>query len=142
MANIGALRELRAAVQNQLFYPLKETYSIAYSPKWGNAPSPWQAPEKPVLYIESFASKANSNITINIIKDDITLAKFSYQTKEGFNFIPFDLTFIEDGRVEYEKKLLTTFRSSDNGKYYLPKGTYRMVFQSDTFDQERTLTIE
>ena len=142
MANIGSLRELRAAVQNQLFYPLKETYSIAYSPKWGNAPSPWQAPEEPVLYIESFASKANSNITINIIKDDITLAKFSYQTKEGFNFIPFDLTFIEDGRVEYEKKLLTTFRSSDNGKYYLPKGTYRMVFQSDTFDQERTLTIE
>ena len=141
-ANVTTLRELRAAVQAQLFYPLKETYTIAYSPKWGNAPSPWQVPEEPVLYLESFASKDNSTIKINIVKNKITLAKFTYQTKVGFNFIPFDLTFVEEGRIAYEKKLLTTFKKADNGKYYLPKGNYQIIFENEGFDEERTLVIE
>jgi len=141
-ANVAALKEIRAAVQDQLFYPLKETYSIPYSPKWGNAPSPWQEPEVPTLYLESFASKAGSNIKISIVKDKITLSKFTYQTKIGLNFIPFDLVFNEEGRVAYEKKLLTTFKKASNGKYYLPKGTYRIIFDSDAFDEERTLVIE
>ena len=141
-ANVTALRELRAAVQAQLFYPLKETYSIKYSPKWGNAPSPWQSPEEPVLYLESFASKDNSTIKISIVKNKITLSKFTYQTKVGFNFIPFDLVFTEEGRIAYEKKLLTTFNKADNGKYYLPKGNYQIIFESDAFDEERVLVIE
>ena len=141
-ANVTALRELRAAVQAQLFYPLKETYSIKYSPKWGNAPSPWQSPEEPVLYLESFASKDNSTIKISIVKNKITLSKFTYQTKVGFNFIPFDLVFTEEGRIAYEKKLLTTFKKADNGKYYLPKGNYQIIFESDAFDEERVLVIE
>ena len=141
-ANVTSLRELRAAVQAQLFYPLKETYTIAYSSKWGNAPSPWQAPEEPVLYLESFASKDNNTIKISVVKNKITLAKFTYQTKVGFNFIPFDLTFVEDGRIAYEKKLLTTFKKADNGKYYLPKGNYQIIFESDGFEEERTLVIE
>jgi BNR/asp-box repeat domain protein len=141
-ANVTSLRELRAAVQAQLFYPLKETYTIAYSPKWGNAPSPWQAPEEPVLYLESFASKDNNTIKISVVKNKITLAKFTYQTKVGFNFIPFDLTFVEEGRIAYEKKLLTTFKKADNGKYYLPKGNYQIIFDSDGFEEERTLVIE
>ena len=141
-ANVTALRELRAAVQAQLFYPLKETYSIKYSPKWGNAPSPWQSPEEPVLYLESFASKDNSTIKISIVKNKITLSKFTYQTKVGFNFIPFDLVFNEEGRIAYEKKLLTTFKKADNGKYYLPKGNYQIIFESDAFDEERVLVIE
>lgn len=141
-ANVTTLRELRAAVQAQLFYPLKETYTIAYSPKWGNAPSPWQAAEEPVLYLESFASKDNNTIKISVVKNKITLAKFTYQTKVGFNFIPFDLTFVEDGRIAYEKKLLTTFKKADNGKYYLPKGNYQIIFESDGFEEERTLVIE
>ncbi|MFC2610394.1 MAG: hypothetical protein ACFNYA_02670 [Capnocytophaga granulosa] len=141
-ANVTSLRELRAAVQAQLFYPLKETYTIAYSPKWGNAPSPWQAPEEPVLYLESFASKDNNTIKISVVKNKITLAKFTYQTKVGFNFIPFDLTFVEEGRIAYEKKLLTTFKKADNGKYYLPKGNYQIIFESDGFEEERTLVIE
>ena len=141
-ANVTSLRELRAAVQAQLFYPLKETYTIAYSPKWGNAPSPWQATEEPVLYLESFASKDNNTIKISVVKNKITLAKFTYQTKVGFNFIPFDLTFVEDGRIAYEKKLLTTFKKADNGKYYLPKGNYQIIFESDGFEEERTLVIE
>ena len=141
-ANVTSLRELRAAVQAQLFYPLKETYTIAYSPKWGNAPSPWQAAEEPVLYLESFASKDNNTIKISVVKNKITLAKFTYQTKVGFNFIPFDLTFVEDGRIAYEKKLLTTFKKADNGKYYLPKGNYQIIFESDGFEEERTLVIE
>ena len=141
-ANVTSLRELRAAVQAQLFYPLKETYTIAYSPKWGNAPSPWQAAEEPVLYLESFASKDNNTIKISVVKNKITLAKFTYQTKVGFNFIPFDLTFVEEGRIAYEKKLLTTFKKADNGKYYLPKGNYQIIFESDGFEEERTLVIE
>ena len=141
-ANVTTLRELRAAVQAQLFYPLKETYTIAYSPKWGNAPSPWQAAEEPVLYLESFASKDNNTIKISVVKNKITLAKFTYQTKVGFNFIPFDLTFVEEGRIAYEKKLLTTFKKADNGKYYLPKGNYQIIFDSDGFEEERTLVIE
>ena len=141
-ANIASLREIRAAVQDQLFYPLKDTYSIKYSAQWGNAENPWAAPKVPVLYLESFASMDGTEVKISVVKNKITLSKFSYQTKVGFNFIPFDLVFNEEGRIAYEKKLLTTFKKADNGKCYLPKGTYQLIFEVEGFEQERTLVIE
>ena len=141
-ANIASLREIRAAVQDQLFYPLKDTYSIKYSAQWGNAENPWAAPKVPVLYLESFASMDSTEVKISVVKNKITLSKFSYQTKVGFNFIPFDLVFNEEGRIAYEKKLLTTFKKADNGKCYLPKGTYQLIFEVEGFEQERTLVIE
>ena len=61
-----------------------------------------------------------TEVKISVVKNKITLSKFSYQTKVGFNFIPFDLVFNEEGRIAYEKKLLTTFKKADNGKCYLP----------------------
>nr|WP_311456095.1 hypothetical protein [uncultured Capnocytophaga sp.] len=140
--NVAALKELKAAIQDQPFYPLKDTYSIKYSSKWGNSDSPWQEPEIPSLLLETFASKEGNDIKISIVKDDITLAKFTYKTNIGFNFIPFDLVFDEAGRLSYERKLLTTFKKAGNGKYYLPKGVYQIIFDSDAFDEERRLIIE
>ena len=58
------------------------------------------------------------------------------------SLIPFDLVFDEAGRLSYERKLLTTFKKAGNGKYYLPKGVYQIIFDSDAFDEERRLIIE
>lgn len=141
-ADIKALKELRAAVMAQLFYPLFATYSVDYSPKWGERANAWEAPVQPVLFLDAFASEAGNGLKVSILKDDIELKSFTWVTQTGFNFIPYDLTVTDSGRVEYEKKFnqqLTT-KASD-GHYYLPKGTYQLRFENDMIQETRELIV-
>lgn len=140
--NISALKELKAAVQDQIFYPLAEEFSMAHSTKWGNASRAWETPEKPNMYFVAFSSVDGNKITIRISKEGVVLKSFEYTTKKGFNYIPYDLCVDDKGRVEYEKKKLKVFyKKATDGNYYIVKGTYQLNFVGELVDEERTLRI-
>ncbi|MDO4881295.1 MAG: hypothetical protein Q3983_08445 [Capnocytophaga sp.] len=141
-ADISALKELRAAVQDQLFYPLLEKYTIPFSPKWGNATSAWQKPELPNIYFSAFASQGGTEVKVSIIKDKVVLNSFKIKTEAGFNYLPYNLSFSNEGRVEYEKKIQKYLKPASNGVYYLQKGMYRVVFEGDMIDEERILEVQ
>lgn len=141
--DIRPLKEMRAAVQDQVFYPLQETYSIIHSSKWGNTASAWEQPEIPTFYFDAFASKATNKIVVKISKEGVVLNTFTYTTQQGFNFLPYNLTLSEEGRVAYEKKKQKAiFKKATDGNFYLPKGTYQVLFEGDLVEEERILQIK
>lgn len=141
-ADISSLKSLNAAAQDQPFYPLKETYSIAFSPKWGNQVNAWANVEKPIIYFDSFASQ-KGEITFKIMKDGVELHKETTQLQMGFNFIPYDLTIKEEARNAHEKKKLKAlYKKASDGNYYLIKGTYQVIFEGEFFDEERILRVK
>lgn len=139
--NVSALQELKAAVQDQFFYPLAQKYTLKHSLFWGKTLSAWDTPQEPVVYFNGFASTANKSVKITIKYKNIVLNSFSYLLKEGFNFIPFNVTATEQGRVAHEKALHRVVYSQHN-KNYLPKGSYIVHFQGEMIDEERELEIQ
>ncbi|MDO4228329.1 MAG: hypothetical protein Q4C98_00815 [Capnocytophaga sp.] len=142
--SIEIMQQLRVAITKQDFYPLQEKTSITHSSLWGNTWSEWINTDTPQILFYGFASKENLPVNIKIMKGKVTLQSFTHKTNKGFNYIPYDLTISNVGKVMYEKNAQRLFlTSSVDGKYYLPKGKYKVVFSiGNGFDEERELEIK
>ena len=141
--SVKMMQELRAAIATQAFFPLETPITIPYSPNWGNAASEWDDPVQPKVYFYAFAANDNVEVPIKIMKGRVTLQSFKYKSNKGFNYIPYDLSISPEGKLAYEKSLQKIFLSTaTDGKVYLPKGRYTVVFTlPDGFEEERTLDI-
>lgn len=141
-ADIRPLKELRAAVRDQVFYPLKETYEITSSVKWGNKTNAWEKAETPEINFDAFASQPNE-ITIKIVKDGVVLNTLTQKIDSGFNYLSYNLSVSDEGRLEHEKKKQKVlYKKSSDGNFYLPKGNYQILFEGDLVEEERILQIK
>lgn len=139
-ADIGVLKELKVAIQNQIFYPMKDSYMIKHAKNWGNSESVWQEVFVPKFYLESFSSVDNQRVTIKIIQNEIILNSYEYTTEKGFNFVDLDLKITQNLNAFLEKN--KTLKKSSDGNYYLPKGKYEVLFSFNETDEIRPLFIE
>lgn len=141
--SVEVLQDLRAAITAQDFYPLQEKTRIAHSSLWGNTWNEWEKPNTPEIYFYGFAAKENLPVNVKIMRGKATLQSFTYKTNKGFNYIPYDLTISDVGKLMYEKSLQRLIlTASVDKKYYLPKGKYKVVFNiGDGFEEERELEI-
>ncbi|ATA68701.1 hypothetical protein CGC48_08715 [Capnocytophaga cynodegmi] len=141
--SVDILQDLRAAIIAQDFYPLQEKIRVEHSPLWGNTWNEWEKTNSPEIHFYGFAAKENLSVNVKIMKGKVTLQSFTYKTNKGFNYIPYDLTISDVGKLMYEKsiqRLILT--ASVDKKYYLPKGKYKVVFNiGDGFEEERELEI-
>lgn len=141
--SVSILQDLRAAIIAQDFYPLQEKIRVAHSPLWGNTWNEWEKATSPEIHFYGFAAKEDLSVNVKIMKGKATLQSFTYKTNKGFNYIPYDLTISDVGKLMYEKSLQRLIlTASVDKKYYLPKGKYKIVFSiGDGFEEERELEI-
>lgn len=141
--SVEMMQQLRVAITSQDFYPLQENIRVPHSSDWGNTWSEWVKPQSPEIQLHGFAAKEGLDVNIKIMRGKVTLQSFTHKTTQGFNYIPYDLTISNVGKVMYEKSLQKLFlTSASNGKFYLPKGKYKVVFNiGDGFEEERDLEI-
>ncbi|MDO5104586.1 hypothetical protein [Capnocytophaga sp.] len=141
--SVEMLQQLRVAVTSQDFYPLQQSLRIAHSNHWGNTWNQWVTTQSPEIHFCGFAAKEGVNVNVKIMKGKVTLQSFNHKTKQGFNYIPYDLTISNVGKLMYEKSMQKLFLvSATDGKVYLPKGKYKVVFNiGDGFEEERDLEI-
>ncbi len=141
--SVEIMQQLRVAITSQDFYPLQETIRIPYSSDWGNTWSEWVKSQSPEIQLHGFAAKEGVDVNIKIMKGKVTLQSFTHKTNQGFNYIPYDLTISNVGKVMYEKSLQKLFlTSATDGKFYLPKGKYKVIFNiGNGFEEERDLEI-
>lgn len=142
--SIKYIQQLRAAILTQDFYPLEEQYRIKHTAEWGNIWNQWSEPVRPSITLVAFSGKKETqNLTIKIMKEDVVLQQFSRPTIQGFNYIDYDLTISEAGKLAYEKKkqkmMLT---KAVDGNVYLPKGIYNISFTTDEMEEIRELVVE
>ncbi|WP_347923765.1 hypothetical protein [Pontimicrobium sp. SW4] len=108
-------------------------------------PSPVQMPRfrgrsfEPSATI-SFYSKAKATQGINILsKGGSLLNSIKVNADKGFNYADYDLTITSGGRKDLMKEdSKLSIPKAQNGKYYLPKGTYTIEIGS----QKTTLEIK
>ena len=52
------------------------------------------------------------------------VSKTKIDAVKGLNILSYDVTFSKAGKSAYQKKHKTELKEADNGKTYLPKGSY------------------
>ena len=107
--------------------------SINYSGNWGSSWSKWLTPYEPELHI-SFYTNTAEQLQIEILSNSgKVIRQISFKAEKGFNRLDYDVTLNEKGvnQLKKENENLKISKAK-NGKYYLPKGNYKVKIKSQT----------
>ncbi len=134
-ANIGSLQQY-ATVKNKDL-AIFDIPQIRHSGRWGTSWSQWNDAFEPKETI-SFYSKTGGKKNVEIKNaDGALLQTIAVDVVAGYNYVDYDLTLDEKlGQKANAKKKGAAFKKAENGKYYLPKGTYTIAIDtaSKTFE--------
>lgn len=105
------------------------------SSNWGRSWSRWNPAYESELDLVVFSSK-NQKLIVEVIADNgVKLQQFSVDGFKGFNYLKYDYSASETWVKKYQKKnKKSAFKKAQNGKYYLPKGKYKIKVGSVTTD--------
>ena len=140
-ADIAGLQQMTQTILSKdlYVYPLKNT---KHSARWGNSWSSWSKPNTPGLDI-SFYSSANDVFDAKIISaDDIVVSETQITGDKGLNILSYDMAFSKIGKLNYLKKHKTELKEADNGKTYLPKGSYTVELIGNGTTEKVSFEIE
>jgi photosystem II stability/assembly factor-like uncharacterized protein len=135
-ANIAALQNMSPSLSSKEV-TLFDTNSVRHSGRWGRSWSRWLNAFEPSTTFTFYSNKGGSKTLTLLSQGGAKLNTLNIQADKGFNYVDYDLSISEEG-----KKALTKEDSSirivkaQNGKYYLPKGTYTIKIgtESKTFE--------
>ncbi len=140
-ADIAHLQEMTKTVLNKdlYVYPLEHT---EHSARWGNSWSSWSKPNTPGLDI-SFYAGADDVFDAKITSaDDIVVSETQITADKGLNILSYDMAFSKIGKLNYLKKHKTELKEADNGKTYLPKGSYTVELKGNGAAEKVSFEIE
>ena len=116
--------------------------AIKHSSRWGNARSSWSEPNTPGMDI-AFYSKSKGNYKASIMTlDGIEVSAFELEADKGYNILSYDVAFSKEGKSAYLKKNKMALKTADNGKTYLPKGSYELVLKGNGSEEKMPIKIE
>lgn len=140
-ANIATLQNMTSEVlQKKLYiYPLDP---IQYSSRWGNSRSSWSKPSTPGLDISFYSSTDEVYQATITSSDAIVVSATEAVADKGLNILSYDLSFSKIGKLNYLKKHKTELKEADNGKTYLPKGSYTIELKGNGTTESVRFDIE
>ena len=104
-------------------------YSISdinYSNRWGSKSYNWSEYYEPELKFYVFSnSKQKARLKL-VSSDGLTIIKKDLELIIGFQEISFELSYSDAIFKSIQKKTKNEIKKSDNGKYYLRKGDYKL----------------
>ncbi|NQY05692.1 MAG: glycosyl hydrolase [Flavobacteriaceae bacterium] len=116
--------------------------SVRHSGFWGNSWSKWLQPYEPEHEIK-FYSKSGGNATISVVKDGNTLQSFTVRADKGLNYTKYDLSITSKGKKALEKANEDlSIEKKKNDKYYLPKGTFKVIIKIGADEVNKKLEIK
>jgi hypothetical protein len=129
IADISLLQKLNETNRNEVV--LAEIDSLNFSPRWGRKFSTWGEVFEPKVKIQFYSPQAGK-ATISIkTEDGKELKSLFIETVKGVNIIEYDLSISEKGMKVLEKENVK-IKKAENGKYYLPKGQYKLGMNLST----------
>jgi photosystem II stability/assembly factor-like uncharacterized protein len=148
---IAGVKELQQLTPDVLAMPLAvfELKKLRYSPRWGSK-SLW-GDNKPDIKLPFYANEAGK-VQISIqTESGLELHTFSVDATKGLNYPAYDFRIDETALEEYTRLLNekrkadekpVKLNKADSGKYYLYKGTYKVVFSKGDVVKESKLVLE
>lgn len=140
-ADINALEALNTASlqKDLLVFDIPE---LRASPRWGNSWGAWGKPFTPGVDVQ-FYTKSSGKITAKVIAPDGTVVSETEQDADnGINVLSYDVTFTKEGKSAYLKKNKAELRIADDGKTYLPSGSYTVEISLSGASGSTTLQIK
>lgn len=138
--NLMAVQQLNT-IKDQSFYAF-DIPSIKSSGYWGSSWSKWLQPYEPEHTLTLY-TKASGDLKIKVKKGKHVLKELQHKADSGLNFISYDMTITEKGKKALMKEHDDlAIEKKTNGKYYLPKGEYTIVFEQGKNTTEKTLKVE
>lgn len=131
--NLQQLTQRTLSKEIELF----QLEDIRHNNSWGKIRTLWSDPNKTELQIP-FYSKNDSEVKISIMKNNKTLNSFTENCVKGLNYAKYDLSLDEDlvGNLDED------VTKSDDESYYLPKGKYKVVLESNGTEVEKSFSIK
>lgn len=116
-----------------------DTEAIQSSRRWGSSWGQFYPAFEPETTIK-FYSNAKAKLGMNILSQGGALLKaVPVNADAGYNYVAYDLTISDDGKKALQKEnSKLRISQAQNGKIYLPKGTYTIQIGS----QKTTLEIK
>ncbi len=148
---IAGVKELQQLSPEVLAMPLAvfELKKLRYSPRWGS--KSLFGENKPDIKLPFYANEAGK-VQISIqTESGLELHTFSVDATKGLNYPAYDFRIDETALEEYTKLLNekrkadekpVKLNKADSGKYYLYKGTYKVVFTKGDVVKESKLVLE
>ena len=115
--------------------------TVEFSPRWGNSYSKWLDPYVPNTEFVFYASQAGkAKISIKN-KEGLTVNEFEADAQKGFNQVDYDLSISEKAAKKLPKEKQPK-KNKTTGKYYIPKGEYRVEVKLNAATGSEKLLIE
>ncbi len=119
-----------------------ELPSIKHSMRWGNTRSAWSKPSTPGIDITFYASQGGDFTARVMTLDGIEVSAFDLKADKGLNILSYDVAFSKKGKLAYLKKNKTSLKQADDGKTYLPKGSYEIKIAGNGMEEITIFKIE
>ncbi|NNM23220.1 MAG: glycosyl hydrolase, partial [Flavobacteriaceae bacterium] len=140
VGDISLLQQINSENRNSLI--AGEIESIRASQRWGSTGfNSFGEPFEPGISFQYYVPVAGK---VNILVMDAAgnkLQEMNNDASRGINITKYDLTISEKGKKVLDKAG-TKVSKADNEKYYLPKGTYKVVFSSRGMEIEQQLEVK
>ena len=135
VADISLLQKLTEKTMQEIV--IAEMEPVDFSPRWGSKFSTWGEVYEPKTKIQ-FYSPNNGKATISItFEDGKELQQLAVDAEKGVNVVDYDLTISDPpagragkGRSVFDKNK-TEITKAENGKYFLPKGKYKIKISKE-----------
>ncbi|HNP67977.1 MAG TPA: glycosyl hydrolase [Aequorivita sp.] len=139
VADIALLQKLNSNTMDELV--LAEMDSINFSPRWGSKWSTWGKIYEPEVKIQFYSPQdAKATITLKT-EEGKELQQFSVEASRGVNVLNYDCAISEKG-IKTLTKADVKIKKAENGKYYLPKGKYRVMLNLNDKSSSTALSIK
>jgi photosystem II stability/assembly factor-like uncharacterized protein len=123
IADINALEKLTPnTLQSNLV--VFDVEDLRASPRWGSSWGAWGRPNTPGVDIQFYAKKGGAVTARVRTSDGIVVSETDQNADQGINVLSFDVAFSKAGKAEFLKKNKKELKIADDGKTYLPAGSY------------------
>ncbi len=140
-ADISNLQKMTADVMASPLYVF-ELGDIKHSGRWGNTNWSWGEPSTPGQDIVFYANSPG-NFKANVVAENgVAVSSTTVNADKGLNVLSYDVAFDKNGLTNYRRKVKTELKEADNGKTYLPKGSYKVVLSGNGVEESVSFKID
>ncbi|MFM8449859.1 MAG: WD40/YVTN/BNR-like repeat-containing protein, partial [Haliscomenobacter sp.] len=150
VASVREMQQLNEKIMGNPLFAFKPE-DVRYSPRWGTAYADWMTAQEPAVELPLFLKEAGEvQVSVQDEKGN-ELYQFSRACTAGLNYLSYNLemeasksTLIEESnnaKLKEDEKPLR-LKPAGNGKTYLYKGGYKLVFKKGDNQTNSTLQIK
>ncbi|NND51528.1 MAG: glycosyl hydrolase [Flavobacteriaceae bacterium] len=135
-ADISALQKMNPSLNNKAI-TLFDTKPVRHSRRWGGRFIQWMDAFESSTSFSFYANSGGSKDLKILSEGGSELNAINVQADKGFNYANYDMSITEAGKDALMKEDTSIrINKAQNGKYYLPKGKYKIQIGNETTDFE------